>query len=176
MGQFLPLPPTERAAALPHKAAAPIVRHRGRYGPTLLKKSDYRPAQFFQRRGCGFQMQTRGASSSRSDSMERVLNRSTAVNSINRRCRSYFGRFATTLHLGLFQQNRPQPDSCSAANRSLFDQIIGGGEQRLRDSEAKRLCGYSINHKIELGRLLHGNVGRLCPAQNLVNNFCGASP
>jgi hypothetical protein len=41
------------------------------------------PAQFFQRRGCGFQMQTRGASSSPSDSMERVLNRSTAVISFN---------------------------------------------------------------------------------------------
>jgi hypothetical protein len=47
-----------------------------------------------------------GASSSPSDSTERVLNRSTAVCSISRRCRSYFGRLSTILHLELFQQNR----------------------------------------------------------------------
>jgi hypothetical protein len=64
-------------------------------------------AQFFQRRGCGFQMQTWGVSSSPSDSTERVLNRYAAVFSVDRRCRSYIGRFATTLDLGLFQQNRP---------------------------------------------------------------------
>jgi hypothetical protein len=39
MGQFLPRHLTERAAALPHKAAAPIVRYRGSYGPMLLKKA-----------------------------------------------------------------------------------------------------------------------------------------
>ena len=31
--QFLPRHLTERAAASPHKAAAPTVRHRGSYGP-----------------------------------------------------------------------------------------------------------------------------------------------
>jgi hypothetical protein len=39
--------------------------------------------------------------------MERVLNRPAAVISVNRRCPSYFGRYATTLDLRLFQQNRP---------------------------------------------------------------------
>jgi hypothetical protein len=33
MGQYLPHHLTERAAALPHKAAALTVRHRGSYGP-----------------------------------------------------------------------------------------------------------------------------------------------
>jgi hypothetical protein len=33
MGQFPPRHLTERAAALPHKAATPIVRYRGSYGP-----------------------------------------------------------------------------------------------------------------------------------------------
>ena len=64
-------------------------------------------AQFFQRRGRGFQMRTRGTSSSASDSTERVLNRSAAVVSVNRRCRLCFGRFATTLDFQLFQQYRP---------------------------------------------------------------------
>ena len=67
-------------------------------------------AQFFQRRGRGFQMRTRGASSSTSDSMERVLNRSAAVVSVNPRCRFYFCRFETTLDLRLFQQYRPEAD------------------------------------------------------------------
>jgi len=75
-------------------------------------------AQFFQRRGCGFQMQTWGVSSSPSDSTERVLNRYAAVFSVDRRCRSYIGRFATTLDLGLFQQNRPKADSCTAIKKS----------------------------------------------------------
>ena len=52
----------------------------------------------------GFQMRTRGTSSSASDSTERVLNRSAAVVSVNRRCRLCFGRFATTLDFQLFQQ------------------------------------------------------------------------
>ena len=42
--------------------------------------------------------------------MGRVLNRSAAVIGVSRRCRWYFGRFATTLDLQLFQQNRPQAD------------------------------------------------------------------
>ena len=37
-------------------------------------------------------------------------NRSAAAISVNRRCRWYFGRFATTLDLRLFQQNRPIAD------------------------------------------------------------------
>ena len=39
MGQFPPRHLTERAAALPYKAAAPTVRHRGSCGPILLQKS-----------------------------------------------------------------------------------------------------------------------------------------
>jgi len=33
VGEFLPRHLTDRAAALPHKAATPTVRHRGSYGP-----------------------------------------------------------------------------------------------------------------------------------------------
>ena len=67
-------------------------------------------AQFFQRRGRGFQMRTRRTSSSASNSTERVLNRSATVVSVTRRCRLCFGRFATTLELRLFQRNRPLAD------------------------------------------------------------------
>jgi hypothetical protein len=49
IGQFLPRHPTKRAAALPHKAAAPTARHRGSYGPIVLKK--YALADFGKIRG-----------------------------------------------------------------------------------------------------------------------------
>ena len=76
-------------------------------GSILLKKSEYRLGPIFSAPWARFQMRTRGASSSASDSTERVLNRSAAVVSVNRRCRLYFGRFATTLDFRLFQQNWP---------------------------------------------------------------------
>ena len=75
-----------------------------------MAEAEANSVQFFQRRRCGFQMRTRGTSSSTSDSTERVLNRSAAAINVSRRCRWYFGRFATTLDLRLFQQNRPQGD------------------------------------------------------------------
>jgi hypothetical protein len=64
--------------------------------------------EFLQRRRCVFQIWARRASSSISDSTKRVLNRSAAVINVNQRRRSYFGRFATTLHFRLFQRNRGQ--------------------------------------------------------------------
>src|SRR5271167_902893 len=65
-------------------------------------------------------MRTRGASSSTSDSTERVLNRSAAVINVNRRCRWYFSRFATTIDLRLFQQNRPGTDSRPSRSTAIF--------------------------------------------------------
>ena len=35
----------------------------------------------------------------------------------------------------------------------LFDHLVGGGDQRLRDGQTKRLCGLEIDHKLELGWL-----------------------
>ena len=80
-------------------------------------------AQFFQRRECGFQMQTWGTSSSPSNSTEQVLNRFAAAYSVNLRRRSYFGGFATTLDLGLFQQNRPLADIARDLLLSAFGVI-----------------------------------------------------
>jgi hypothetical protein len=42
VGQFLPRHLTERAAALPHKTAAPTVRHRGSYGSWLCENAQTR--------------------------------------------------------------------------------------------------------------------------------------
>src|SRR5262249_51330949 len=66
----------------------------------------------------------------------------------------------------------PKADSCSAAN--LFDHFVGAQQQRFWDREAEHLCSREIDDEIELGRLLHRDVGRFCPAQNLVDIVGGA--
>ena len=59
--------------------------------------------------------------------------------------------------------------------RRLFDHLIGAGQQRLRQVEAKRLRSLHVDDEIELGRLLDRDVSWLCPTQNLVNKLSGAS-
>ena len=62
-----------------------------------------------------------------------------------------------------------------AAKRSLFDHIVGEGEQRWRHGEAERLRGKEVDSEIELGRLFDREVGRFRSAQNFVDLFAGAS-
>ena len=89
-----------------------------REGPILLKKSEYRLGSIFSAPWARFSdADAGGASSSASNSTERVLNRSAAVVSVNRRCRLCFGRFATTLDVRLFQQYRPIADIGAAKVR-----------------------------------------------------------
>ena len=85
--------------------------------------------------------------------MGRVLNRSAAVIGVSRRCRWYFGRFATTLDLRLFQQNRPPADErhrsknrskkgvwlCSQLYRASGIYIVEADRQPLF-SQLRRLC------------------------------------
>jgi hypothetical protein len=96
------------------------------HGPILLKKSEYRPDPIFSAPWVRFSNADAGASSSPSDSRERVLNRSAAVNSVDRGCRSYFGRFATTLHLGLFQPN----GDIHAGSARYFLKMVADGNDR----------------------------------------------
>ena len=54
----------------------------------------------------------------------------------------------------------PKADIWSAANSSLFDHLVGGGEQRLRDGYAKLLRGFEIDDQFKFGRDLHWKVPR----------------
>jgi hypothetical protein len=57
----------------------------------------------------------------------------------------------------------------SQQGRPLFDHLVGTAEQHRWDGKAERLGGLEINDEIELGGLLHGKIGGLCPAQDLVD-------
>src|SRR5262249_19142209 len=52
--------------------------------------------------------------------------------------------------------------------------LVGAGEQRLRQGEARRLCGREINDEIEFGRLLDWQVAWLGATQNLIDVVAGA--
>src|ERR1700738_4379849 len=81
----------------------------------------------------------------------------------------------TAVWTGVTRDTMPQPDSCSAAKGVLFDDLVGAEEERLGDFEPERLGGREIEDKIEFGRLLDRDIGRLGAAQNLVDKLGSAS-
>src|SRR5438067_7718350 len=42
---------------------------------------------------------------------------------------------------------------------SLFDHLVGAYQERFRDPKAKRLRSFEINHQLELGWSLDGQIG-----------------
>src|SRR5262249_55223946 len=71
----------------------------------------------------------------------------------------------------------PQRNDAMCHNRThapqqksrLLDYFVGAGEQRVRQREAKRSRSYQVHNEIEFRRLLNRDVGRLRPAQNLID-------
>ena len=61
------------------------------------------------------------------------------------------------------------------ARPNLLNDLVGDGEQLVRNFQTERLRSDQIDGEIEFGRLLDGDVGRLRPAQNLVAPDCRAS-
>src|SRR4029453_5463859 len=54
---------------------------------------------------------------------------------------------------------------------SLFDHLIGSRKQFVGDGEAERLGGLEIDDQLILGRHLHGEIGRLFPLEDAVDNL-----
>src|SRR3954451_8589905 len=57
---------------------------------------------------------------------------------------------------------------------ALFDHLIGTTEERPRYDQPKRVRGLQIDYQLELGRLLDRQIGRLGPAQDLVDVVAGS--
>src|SRR6516225_11529505 len=57
----------------------------------------------------------------------------------------------------------------------LFDHLVGAGEQRWRDVEAKRFGGLEVDHKLVPGRVLHREVTRLLTLENAIDVAGGAT-
>src|SRR5262249_45059830 len=54
----------------------------------------------------------------------------------------------------------------------LFDEFVGGGEQRCWHSEAKRLGSLEIDDQLVFGRRLHRKIGRLLALEDAVDIAC----
>ena len=59
-----------------------------------------------------------------------------------------------------------QPDSCSAAKLELFDHLVGASEQGERHGDAERLRRLQVDNQLDLGRLIHRQVGKLFAFQD----------
>src|SRR5262247_2170881 len=57
---------------------------------------------------------------------------------------------------------------------SSLDHLVGPREHRPRDSESERLRRLEVDDEIELGGLLHGQIGRLGALDDLVHVASGA--
>src|SRR6266511_3823371 len=65
-------------------------------------------------------------------------------------------------------------DSTAYPTRRLLDDLIRPLQHRLRDGQAERLCGLQVDDQLVLCRLLHGQIARLGPFENLVHVGGGA--
>src|ERR1700751_5151356 len=73
-----------------------------------------------------------------------------------RTCKPFWGRYARGSHGLEMTQSRHR---CIAASYPSFDHLVGTGEQRGWDVEAKDLGGLEVYDKLELGRLLDRKIG-----------------
>ena len=55
------------------------------------------------------------------------------------------------------------------SKQSLFDHLVGCGEQRLRNGQSEHLCGLEIDNQFVLGRRLHRQIGWLLALEDAID-------
>src|SRR5262245_5021476 len=56
-----------------------------------------------------------------------------------------------------------------------FDHLVGAGEHDRRDFQAKRLRGLEVDYQLELGWILHREIGRLLALEDAIDVTSGAA-
>src|ERR1700730_15406204 len=63
----------------------------------------------------------------------------------------------------------PGPDSCTTANCSLLDHLVGERQKIIGNLYTKCFCSLEIDYELELIHLHHRQVGRLLALENAAN-------
>jgi hypothetical protein len=72
--------------------------------------------------------------------------------------------------LALGAKNRPHALQQTAL---LFDDLVGAAEQRDRDRDTERFGGLEVDHELEPGRLLDGQIARPLTLENAAGVMAG---
>jgi hypothetical protein len=76
------------------------------------------------------------------------------------------------------QVSTPQPRSPQARERmcaASFNHLIRAGEERGRDREGERTCGFQVDEELKFNGLLDRQITGLRAFQNLIDVGCGAT-
>jgi hypothetical protein len=60
-----------------------------------------------------------------------------------------------------------RPPHHQRKSRTLFDHLVGAGQEHCRHFEAKGICGFEVDNKLEFSGLLYRNVGGFGSFQHL---------
>src|SRR5207248_9854823 len=64
-------------------------------------------------------------------------------------------------------------DAARGPSTPSLEHLVGAGEQRRRDFQPKRLGGLDVYHQLELGRILHRQIGGLLGVEVGIELACG---
>jgi len=64
----------------------------------------------------------------------------------------------------------------SVRHYASFDHHISTQQNRVGNLDAERFRGFHVDDQLELGRLLHRQVGGLCAFEDFINEGCRAPP